>query len=96
MKRLHTILCICVLLLTCVQAHAQQDGSTCYRAIPLGDNYQINILYPQTVWYSAWTYDLPLSVYFIPENESDPEPEVMMDFGCTPGIYADPIICLLF
>lgn len=96
LKRISYMVCVCVFLMTlCAQAYAQ-DGSTCYRAIPLGDNYTVNITGARTVWYTAWTYDLPLSVYFIPNNASDPEPEVTMDFGCTPGIYADPIICLLF
>ena len=96
MKRLSRIACVCAFLIAmCAQAYAQ-DGSTCYRAIPLGDDYHANISGAKTVWYTAWTYDLPLSVYFIPTNPSDPEPEVTMDFGCTPGIYADPIICLLF
>ena len=44
----------------------------------------------------ARTFDLPLAVYFIPKNESDPAPEVEMDFSCTSGIYSDPILCMLF
>lgn len=98
MKRISNIvLCACALVIgTCIPAHAQVDGSSCYKAIPLGKDYKINITGPKTVWYSAWTYDLPLSVYFIPEKETDPAPEVMMDFGCTPGIYGDPILCMLF
>lgn len=96
MIRLSHIACVCAFLIgMCVQAYAQ-DGTTCYRAIPLGDDFTTTITSPKTVWYTAWTYDLPLSVYFIPSNPSDPAPEVMMDFGCTPGVYADPIICLLF
>lgn len=98
MKRIFQIgLCVCALIIgSCTSAYAQADGTTCYKAIPLGDNYTANIRLPQTVWYTAWTYDLPLSVYFIPVSESDPAPEVMMDFGCTPGIYGDPILCMLF
>lgn len=76
--------------------YAQGPGETCYKAIPLGKDYKVNITGAKTVWYTAWTYDLPLSVYFIPKKETDPAPEVMMDFGCTPGIYGDPILCMLF
>lgn len=79
-----------------MHAYAQRDGSTCYKAIPIGTEYTENITSAQTVWYTARTFDLPLAVYFIPENESDPAPEVEMDFSCTSGIYSDPIICMLF
>lgn len=98
MKRISKIVvCACALILgTCISAHAQKDGSTCYKAIPINKNYTENIASPQTVWYSAKTFDLPLAVYFIPQNESDPAPEVEMDFSCTSGIYSDPIICMLF
>ena len=72
-------------------------GTTCATAIPLGDNYTETISYPHYVWYSAWTFDLPLSVYFVPENgQNDPKPVVEMDFTCMPGIYTDSILCSLF
>lgn len=77
-------------------AYAQKDGSTCYKAIPITKDFQVEITSSQTVWYTAGTFDLPLAVYFIPQNESDPAPEVEMDFSCTSGIYSDPIICMLF
>jgi hypothetical protein len=80
----------------CVPARAALPGTTCYTAIPLGDNYSAQVTANKTVWYSAWTFDLPLSVYFIPENASDPAPEVEMDFSCTTGVYSDPIICMMF
>lgn len=97
MKRIrYILLCACALIGTCAQVYAQGPGETCYKAIPLGKDYKVNITGAKTVWYTAWTYDLPLSVYFIPKKETDPAPEVMMDFGCTPGIYGDPILCMLF
>lgn len=98
MKRVnHTFLCVCAFLLgMCIRAYAQKDGSTCYKAIPIGKEYTVDITSSQTVWYTARTFDLPLAVYFIPQNESDPAPEVEMDFSCTSGIYSDPIICMLF
>ena len=87
-------------LMSCVAMYAAQaQGATCSNPIPLGDNYSMNISgpYPKTVWYTAWTFDLPLSVYFIPENgASDPKPEVEMDFSCTSGFYTDSILCSLF
>ena len=91
------MLCVCAFLIgTCIHAYAQRDGSTCYKAIPIGKEYKEDITSAQTVWYTARTFDLPLAVYFIPQNESDPAPEVEMDFSCTSGIYSDPIICMLF
>jgi len=72
------------------------DGSSCYNPITITKDFKVEITKPQTVWYTAWTYDLPLAVYFVPQHPDDPAPEVMMDFGCTPGTYADPILCMLF
>lgn len=77
-------------------AYAQKDGSTCYKAIPITKDFQVEVTSSQTVWYTAGTFDLPLAVYFIPQNESDPAPEVEMDFSCTSRVYSDPIICMLF
>ena len=97
MRRVQHIFCVCAFLIgTCAPTHAQKDGSTCYKAIPIGKEYKENISSAQTIWYTARTFDLPLAVYFIPQNESDPAPEVEMDFSCTSGIYSDPIICMLF
>lgn len=97
MRQVQHIFCVCAFLIgICAHAHAQKDGSTCYKAIPIGKDYTVNISSAQTVWYSARTFDLPLAVYFIPQNETDPAPEVEMDFSCTSGIYSDPIICMLF
>ena len=91
------ILCVCAFLIgMCAHAYAQKDGSTCSKAIPIGKEYSAEIPSAQAVWYSARTFDLPLAVYFIPEKDSDPAPEVEMDFSCTSGIYSDPILCMLF
>lgn len=90
-KTMLILLCLCAAI-----GVKAGDGSSCYNAIAVGKDYKAEITQPQTVWYTAWTYDLPLAVYFIPQQPDDPAPEVMMDFGCTPGTYADPIICMLF
>ena len=77
---------------------AAAQGTTCSNPIPLGDNFSANISgpYPRSVWYSAWTFDLPLTVYFAPEHETDPAPDVEMDFKCPNGVYEDSILCSLF
>ena len=94
MKTKHLLACM-ALMLGSVALSAAEPGTTCYTAIPLGKDYKADITGPQTVWYSAWTFDLPLSVYFAPQNESDPAPEVELDFTCNPGVYTDPIIATL-
>ena len=76
---------------------AALPGTTCATAIPLADGYTASIDKSKTVWYSAWTFDLPLAVYFVPQNgPSDPKPDVEMDFSCQSGVYTDSIICSLF
>ena len=98
MKRVQYIVCVCAILIgSCVHAYAGAPGSSCADAIPMGKSYSAPVQNGQSIWYSAWTFDLPLSVYFAPENgASDPAPEVEMDFTCTPGYYADSILCSLF
>lgn len=83
-------------ILSGLVANAANPGTTCATAIELGDNFSEVITGPKTVWYYAWTFDLPLSVYFIPANATDPKPEVEMDFSCSSGNYEDSIICSLF
>lgn len=98
MKRIRYIVCVCANLIgSCMHAYAGSPGSSCADAIPMGTEYSAPVQNGQTIWYSAWTFDLPLSVYFAPENgASDPAPEVEMDFTCIPGYYADSILCSLF
>ena len=101
MKRFLSALCVCAGLIigSCMHVWAAAPGTTCATAIPLGDNYSTNVSgpYPKSVWYSAWTFDLPLTVYFAPEHETDPAPEVEMDFSCISGYYPnDSILCSLF
>lgn len=85
---------------------AQQDGRTCSRAIPMTKNPDQEFTYtvtsaspasPKEVWFSAMTFDLPLSVYFAPDGgASTPAPEVEMDFSCISGYYENEILCSLF
>jgi len=76
---------------------AQRPGEACSTAIPMGKDYSAQVKNGQTIWYSAWTFDLPLTVTFAPAGgKNDPAPEVEMDFTCIPGFYADDILCSLF
>ena len=75
---------------------AEEPGESCISAITLGKEYSATITGGnQTIWYTAWTFDLPLSVYFIPDHREDPAPEVVLDFSCT-GEYKDKNLCDLF
>lgn len=61
----------------------------------MGDNYSANVSSGQSLWYSAWTFDLPLTVTFEPRVKTDPAPLVEMDFTCD-GVYEDSILCSMF
>ena len=110
MKRLYSVvICACTLLLigTCVPAYAgETPGSTCRSAIPMTKEPDEAFTYtvkeasptkPHEVWFSAMTFDLPLSVYFAPDDGMNtPAPEVEMDFSCISGYYENEILCSLF
>ena len=68
-----------------------QTGLTCEDPIPVDENYSGTVSGACTRWYTASTYDLPLTVHFIPDNaNSQMSPEIEVDFTCVPGVYADP------
>lgn len=98
MKRNLKVLCACAFLTgMCMHAYAQAPGASCATAIPMGSDYSAQVQNGQSIWYSAWTFDLPLTVTFAPANgASDPAPLVEMDFSCTTGVYEDSILCSLF
>ena len=68
-----------------------QSGRSCEDPIPVDSNYVGSVASAGTVWYTAWTYDLPLHVVFTPNsNNSSVSPIVEVDFTCTRGVYDDP------
>ena len=86
MKRLCSALFV---VLVTISAMAQ-SGLTCNDPIPVDENYRGRVEGPCEVWYTAYTYDLPLTVYFSPDVEnSQYGPDVEVDFTCTPGVYED-------
>lgn len=86
--RWSTILVLCIVPLF---AMAQQDGSSCERAIPVDADYKGTVPAAGTYWYTATTYDLPLIVHFSPVSDNCEErPTIEVDFTCTPGYYDDP------
>ena len=67
-----------------------QTGLTCEDAIPVDKSYVGYAEAESELWYTAWTYDLPLHVYFSPDSaNTDWGPEVQIDFTCDPGVYND-------
>ena len=83
-----------ILLFACVCATLSmvaQSGESCGDPIPVDSNYVGSVASAGTVWYTAWTYDLPLHVVFTPNsNNSSVSPIVEVDFTCTRGVYDDP------
>ncbi len=85
-KKLFLALAVVLMTTTAVA----QTGLTCEDPIPVDENYTGTVSGPCELWYSAYTYDLPLNVHFIPDNaNSERSPKVEIDFTCTPGVYAD-------
>ena len=79
-----------ILCVTCALTLSAQtpDGLTCETAIPVDKSYQGSIEAPGVYYYTAWTYDLPLTCYFYPTSEVD-SLYLDIDFTCTPGVYDD-------
>lgn len=79
-----------ILCATCALTLSAQtpDGLTCETAIPVNKSYQGSIDAPGVYYYTAWTYDLPLTCYFYPTSEVD-SLYLDIDFTCTPGVYDD-------
>ena len=73
-----------------------QTGLTCEDPIPVDKSYAGHVdVDPEEgyaeLWYSAWTYDLPMHVYFSPDSTNQVEwgPDVEIDFTCEYGVYND-------
>ena len=67
-----------------------QSGLTCDDPIPVDKSYVGKVEAGSELWYTAWSYDLPLHVYFSPDSaDTDWGPEVLVDFTCVPGVYED-------
>ena len=85
-----------VTLFVSVCLFAQEpDGLSCENAIPVDTSYVGSVSAPGTFYYSASTYDLPMTCYFYPEHPIEQAPKIYVDFTCTPGVYDDPNIVKL-
>lgn len=82
-----------VTLFVSVCLFAQEpDGLSCENAIPVDTSYVGSVPAAGTFYYSASTYDLPLTCYFYPDTPVEQAPKVYVDFTCKPGVYDDPNI----
>ena len=68
----------------------EPDGLTCESAIPVDKSYVGSVPAAGTYYYSASTYDLPMTCYFYPAESGLVAPKIFVDFTCTPGVYEDP------
>ena len=95
MKHVNFLL-VAVLVLASTTLFAQEpDGLTCENAIPVDTSYVGNVPAAGVYYYSASTYDLPMTCYFYPETPVEKAPKVYVDFTCTQGVYDDPNIVKL-
>ena len=84
-------LCALVALFIFSAHMVAQTGLTCDDPIPVNGDYTAVIDGPCTLWYTAGTYDLPITVHFAPNSQnSSYSPVVELDLTCTPGVYDDP------
>ena len=89
-KMLFSLVALCV---ASMSIFAQTpDGLTCETAIPVDKSFEGTVPTAGTYYYSASTYDLPLTCYFYPETPVEQAPKVYVDFTCNPGVYDDPNI----
>lgn len=88
---LKSVVISAIILSSATLTMASEIGSSCDNPIKLNKDLQVTISEPGSYWFSSWTYDLPLTVYYIPEVfDNDQRPVAYVDFSCTTGKYDDP------
>lgn len=88
----HLLSAICLLMLPLV-AHAEDEiryYNQCENAIYVDTTFSIEVDSLTCYYFTANTYDLPVTVYFFPKRLSEADPEVYVDFSCVSGEYSDP------
>ena len=89
MKR-YFILLAAMLTINSMLCAQTPDGLSCETAIPVDTSFVGSVPAAGTYYYSASTYDLPMTCYFYPEAPISELPTIYVDFTCTPGYYEDP------
>ena len=90
MKNVNLLLVAMLMLASNMVLAQEPDGLTCESAILVDTSYVGSVPAAGTYYYSASTYDLPMTCYFYPETTIDQTPKIYVDFTCTPGVYEDP------
>ena len=90
MKNVNLLLVAMLMLASNMVLAQEPDGLTCENAIPVDTSYVGSVPAAGTYYYSASTYDLPMTCYFYPEQAGLEAPKNYVDFTCTPGVYDDP------
>ena len=90
MKNVNLLLVAMLMLASNMVLAQELDGLTCENAIPVDTSYVGSVPAAGTYYYSASTYDLPMTCYFYPEQAGLEAPKIYVDFTCTPGVYDDP------
>ncbi|MBQ9338940.1 MAG: hypothetical protein IJS13_01260 [Paludibacteraceae bacterium] len=87
-----------ILIVACISVSLGVYGQrSCATAMSIDSAFNVALAESDTFWFSAWTYDLPLSIDFAPVNASNTHtPSAVLDFTCTPGVYDDPKLSELF
>ena len=83
------VLLTILVVLTSFATWAQNDGSACEKAIYVDSTLVQKVEANTVYWFTATTDDLPLTVYFFPDEDSAADPQVYVDFTCTSGVYED-------
>lgn len=97
MKRKYLVILLLTLAFAGMRTPAFADGESCDTPIQLTQDFPAQQIWTACEkWYVANTFDLPLAIDFYPTKATDAAPELALDFGCTPGVYDDSILCSLF
>lgn len=92
--RIMCIVSVAAAWLGCQVATAQNVDygyyNSCENAQYVDSSFTQQISADTYYYFTANTYDLPVTVYFFPDTYTGEEPEVQIDFTCTPGQYDDP------
>ena len=78
-----------MVVLMCAGIHTLYAQSSCSTALRVGAGYSQPISRPGTYWFTANTYDLPISVTFVPENPDIKLPVAYIDFQCDGPLPSD-------
>lgn len=88
----HILLSLFLLCSVVAMATIPADNS-CQNPMVITEDFQETIPAAGDYWFTAWTYDLPLGGFFVPDDaDNTTRPIAWVDFSCTTGVYDDPLL----